>query len=329
MSSASAGEDAPVSPQVLEQAIDWQLRLGSGEAAPAEWRRLRQWLAADASHARAWAQLAALDAALLPAAEGSVRRLLVAPRRQRRRRAATALGVVFCAGLLALLPRQHPALFADHRTVAGERRSLTLPDRSALVLNSGTAIDVAFDARQRLIRLIAGEIHVETGHAAGESRAFVVETGEGSFRALGTRFSVRRLASGGTRVTVFESAVLARPATCSAAPATPCADERRLAAGRSLLMMDRPGEITAAAVAADAWTGGMFVAENLPLAVVVAELGRHRRGVLRVDPAVAALRVTGTFALDDTDLALDTLVAALPVRRQQLTRYWVTLAPRE
>ena len=40
---------------------------------------------------------------------------------------------------------------------------------------------------------------------------------------------------------------------------------------------------------------------------------------------VAALRVTGSFQLDDTDAALALVAHALPVRIERRTRYWVTV----
>jgi transmembrane sensor len=63
----------------------------------------------------------------------------------------------------------------------------------------------------------------------------------------------------------------------------------------------------------------------MPLGEWVAELGRYRRGVLRCDPAVAGLRVSGAFPLDDTDRALQLLADTFPVRHVWRTRYWVSV----
>jgi len=56
-----------------------------------------------------------------------------------------------------------------------------------------------------------------------------------------------------------------------------------------------------------------------------AELARYRSGVVRCDPAVADLRVSGVFSLRDTDRALENLTRGLPVDVVYRTRYWVTL----
>ncbi len=174
-----------------------------------------------------------------------------------------------------------------------------------------------------------GEIYVETAHGhPADPRPFIVSTPQGSLRALGTRFMVRRIDEG-TVLTVTEASVAARPASCAPAPDVPCAAERIVRAGESVLLRDGGlSAIRTAAPEADAWKDGMLVVENRPLAEVAAEIARYRSGTVRVDPQVAGLRVTGTVPLNDTDAALSALTAALPVQVVYRTRWWVTVAPR-
>ena len=72
---------------------------------------------------------------------------------------------------------------------------------------------------------------------------------------------------------------------------------------------------------------GLLPADRMRLNTLLAELSRYRPGVLRCSDAVAGLRVTGSFQLDDTDAALALLAQALPVRIERRTRYWVTVVP--
>ena len=74
-----------------------------------------------------------------------------------------------------------------------------------------------------------------------------------------------------------------------------------------------------------AWTEGMIIANGMRLHDFLAELARYRRGRLSCDPAIANLRVSGTYPLADTDLVLTTLPSTLPVEIHFLTRYWVTI----
>ena len=70
------------------------------------------------------------------------------------------------------------------------------------------------------------------------------------------------------------------------------------------------------------------MAQNQPLGDFLRELSRYRAGLLRWEPALEQLRVTGSFQLGNTDRILTLLAATLPLQVQTRTRYWVTLVPR-
>ena len=78
---------------------------------------------------------------------------------------------------------------------------------------------------------------------------------------------------------------------------------------------------------ADAWARGQLVADEQRLDDFLAELDRYRPGILRVDPQIAGLRLSGVFPLADTDRILATLPSVLPVRVQWRTRLWATVVP--
>ena len=65
-----------------------------------------------------------------------------------------ALAIGFAA---AVAERHVPlsGLLADHATRTGERRSVTLPDGSRVVLNTRSAIDVEFDEQRRAVVRVA------------------------------------------------------------------------------------------------------------------------------------------------------------------------------
>ncbi len=127
---------------------------------------------------------------------------------------------------------------------------------------------------------------------------------------LGTRFSVRQ-ETGTTLVTVIEARVALHPAQASGAPAI-------LNAGETA-RFDRHRWIARqqAKPADTAWVRGMLVADDMDLATWVAELARYRSDSITYDPAVRALRISGTFPLADTDRALAALASTLPVRLER------------
>ncbi|UMR31560.1 hypothetical protein MJ904_04885 [Massilia sp. MB5] len=123
-----------------------------------------------------------------------------------------------------------------------------------------------------------------------------------------------------TEVAVYEGAVEVRPLD---------APPQRLQAGQKLHFSDAAVSLLEAADEnATAWLQGMLVATDMPLERFVAALARYRHGRLAVDPALAALKVTGTYPLADTGKVLDMLGKALPLQVNYMTRYWVTLTPR-
>lgn len=330
------GASRPVSDAVLAAAIGWQLQMGSGEATPQDAESLRRWLDAHADHRRAWAQLGEIDAQLEPARRDGVRMLLVRDTASRRwKQSASVLGLLAAVLLgIGAIDRYEPlrTLSADYRTKTGERRTVVLPDHTVLHLDTRSAVDLAFDASRRAIVLRSGAIAVETSHAeAAETRPFVVLTPDGSFRALGTRFVVRRLDDGaeGTRLSVTQSAVAARPGACPADPDRTCEGERIAKQGESLVLhIGGASAVEPARTEVDAWKDGILVVDNRPLSEVVAEIARYRPGHLSVDPRVAGLRVTGTLPLADTDQALLALTAAVPVDVVSTTRWWTRIEPR-
>lgn len=310
----------PVPAHVLDAAIAWQLTLDS--SSPLEREEFAKWHAANEEHARAWRQLGMLDQRF-SVANGPARSALLQSRegiRRRVRKLGNGLASVVAVVGLTLFAADHylplDYWLADQRTATGEQRTVRLADGTVVNLNTHSAMDVRFDEKQRLIVLQEGEILIETGH--GDARPFLVETAEGSMRALGTRFLVKR-EDAGTRLSVLQSAVAAHPQSDP--------QEQILREGQQVLIRHNGlDSVMALNPGVDAWTRGMLVVDNARLEDLVHELGRYRRGHLGISPEVADLRITGSFPLHDTDKALNALLPTLPVQIEQHTPWWVTVA---
>lgn len=319
----------PLAESVADEAAEWLTLLMSGEAGDDDRRRWQAWRAAHPDHERAWRHIEAVTQrfkslaphagyqALSPHLDGT-------PGQGPRRRKALKLllwgAAAGTAGLLASRTQTWHQQLADHRTGTGEQRTLTLADGSRLTLGTASAIDVRFDGERRLLRLVAGEVLVATAHTLGappDPRPLVIETAQGSIRALGTRFGVRQHGAH-TGVAVLESAVEITPAD-GGSPQIVKAGERtsftRSAVDAPEMLAERD----------TAWARGQIIADDMPLGDFLAELARYRPGIVRCDPAVAGLRLSGVFPLHDTDRILATLPNVVPVQVRRHTRWWVVV----
>lgn len=321
-----------ISRATANAAADWLTLLMSGEAGEEQQRQWRQWRRANADHEAAWQHVESVTGRMKSLGPSPAYTALSAygasgrPSSTARRRTTRLLvwgGLLTSAGLLASRTATWQASTADCRSATGEQRSFALEDGTQLMLNTGSAVNLRFDARERRILLVAGEIMVATRHGPGlpaDPRPLLVETAEGSIRSLGTRFTVRQRPER-TSVAVLESAV---EISCRSA----LGSTRVLHAGEqtqfSREMVEAPGLADEQALA---WTRGQLLADEQRLDDFLAELDRYRPGMLRVDPQVAGLRLSGVFPLADTDRILATLPSVLPVRVQWRTRYWATIVP--
>ncbi|WP_025138282.1 FecR domain-containing protein [Achromobacter sp. DH1f] len=323
MTDASRVAQPALDPAILQQAAEWIAQLWSDDVTDQDRTDCARWRARHPDHEQAWQRLLAFEGKLLGLPRDAARHALHRPAtRAGRRRALRALSlgvIVLGAGYAARSTGTWQRAAADYRSATGEIRDLTLPDGTRVTLSTASAIDLRFSDTERLVVLRAGEILIATApDTAAQARPFLVRTQHGSVQALGTRYSVRD-DDDTTRVAVFEGAVEIRPMD---APGRAV----RLDAGQgSRFSRDRVEPPAAANDDAAAWSRGLLVADGMRLEDFTAELARYRSGVVRCDPAVADLRVSGVFSLRDTDRALENLTRGLPVAVVYRTRYWVTL----
>jgi transmembrane sensor len=297
--------------RAMERAAEWFVLLASGEASEADRASWQAWRGEHPSNEQAWqrAERSAARFADIPReqAAASLRALDLAhaPPSRSRRKGLVQLAVLLAAGAGGWQLYRASGRPADLITAIGEQREATLADGSRLVLDTGTAVDIGFSSDRRLVRLRSGRIMIAT--ALDPARPFVVETGDGRVRALGTRFTVQQ-EPGSTLVSVLEARVaLYGKQAPGEAPILSAGQAGRF--DRSGLIERRAAPATDAA-----WLRGMLVADDMRLADVVAQLARYRRGQLACDAAAGQLRISGTFPLRDTERALAAIGSTLPVR---------------
>ncbi|PVZ08827.1 MULTISPECIES: FecR family protein [unclassified Pseudomonas] len=308
--------------QMIAEAALWMAQLQDEHADAQVHRGFEAWRAQHPGHALAAQRMQALWGQFEPAHGAAGRAAFkrgLSP--SKRLGARSLLGLVGMASLAWALHGEVPVWLADQRTGVGERSEVTLADGSRVQLNSDSAIDIHLNGHQRVIELVRGEVWVIV--AKDPSRPFVVRTEQGSVTALGTRFVVRREGAEATRVSVVESAVAAQ--ANGEAPVRVAAGQWALLQGGQVSTPQRQAGVDPAG-----WTRGVLSLSNAPLVEVLDELARYRHGLLAYDrQALANLRVSGVFRLDDTDAALQALADNLPIDVSHVTQWYASVKPRK
>ena len=215
---------------------------------------------------------------------------------------------------------QHqPTFQQSFATARGEQKKINLPDGSTLWLDTATQAEVALYRQRR-------EVHLTDGQAlfavqSNPDQPFDVLAGDTRVTVVGTRFSVRRTHSGlgvegSINVAVEEGHV--RVANHSAAHKIDDAGASiELSAGQSVTVdaagTFSPVDRTAASITT--WHEGRVNFSGTPLAQALAEFERYGdTGLVIRDPAVAALKVNGSFDLRQINAFVRALPRVLPVR---------------
>ncbi|MCE5995346.1 FecR family protein [Pseudomonas sp. KCA11] len=302
----------------VKQAIQWMLRLRENGHDPALQHQCRQWRSARQEHEQAWQRVMHLhqdlDLRAIPGAGLALQTLETSQRRLQRRQALKLLGGVAMVGTATWLGKDLDAVNAwasDYATGTGERRSVALPDGSLMQLNTHSAVDLAFNDQQRLVRLKQGELMI----TCSPQHPLLVQTRDALLEGFEGRF-VARQDSDCTQVSVSHGRVaIHRPGN---------GQLQWIESGQNW-RLDAQGAHRLEQVDMDAmaWTDGLIVTRNMRLFDFLAQVSRYRHGYLGCSEDIADVRLSGVFRLEDPEKLLQLLPRTLPVRLRQRTRWWV------
>lgn len=300
--------------RALEESTRWFARLRSDTVSERERADFESWRDSSLANRRAYDELKGIWNAMDGLEAGPARRS------PEMRMAGFGLAGTIAATVAWLLIAMVAALppFAPdiYETAAGEQRSLPLADGSTVHLNTRTRIAVDLSEDRRHVRLDSGEALFDV--AADPARPFIIATGPGEIRVLGTRFNVRR-DTGSTDVAVIEGKVHVAAGDAetpgeNAATATLTAGQqvRIAAAGLSGVADINPGLIAS-------WRDGRLIYRGVPLSEVVRDLNRYLENAIRIgDSELENLTVTAVIRIEDRDSILAALDGALPLRKVSL-----------
>lgn len=260
MTDHASGGPGP-SPEVLEAAAQWFVRLQDGDASAEAFAEWNKWLGASSEHRLAYEelentilrlerlrhppQLPSLAQLAADAYDGSApidpSALQPSAVRKRLRNARTALlalaaAVVLMAfggsWFLSRVTLQPASESMNYRTAAAQTKLIELPEGSRVTLDADSELNVVLTSDRRALTLVRGEGYFQV--AKDRSRPFVVQAGATQVTAVGTAFNIRRSANR-TVVAVLEGKVelVAEPQSRPNAPApgSDRHDESRVTAG--------------------------------------------------------------------------------------------------
>jgi transmembrane sensor len=198
-------------------------------------------------------------------------------------------------------------------TRRGEVRVVTLDDGSVVTLNTSSRLSVDFSKAQRLVRLEEGEALFDV--AKDKSRPFIVEAGAAAMRAVGTSFTVKRVASNPVEILVREGVVeVSRPQ--APVPVRMTANMRMVATAASRDV--RPVAIAPEDVSREiAWKGGRIAFEGETLASAARAFERYSDiQIVIADPAVGREEISGLFATNDPVTFARAVASSLGLRAE-------------
>lgn len=340
------------SPEVIEAAAAAWLSLRDRGMSPTETAEFVRWLQQDPQHAATFAELDAVwkdfdRLGTVPSPTTTVPDAdLLAPRiRPRRHRTlawtAAALGAAAAIVLLLLTVSHFRSPRHTAETAVGAFQKLDLPDGSIAQLNTDSAIDTAFTATERRVRIVRGEVFFQV--TKDSARPFIVTSGSVAVRAVGTAFNVRQRADavevlvteGRVRVDDAHAGHSLLPAPVSTASSS-TEPPLLLAGERATVRLSAPATSAPAATVeqiaepaahrALAWQERRLEFDAVPLAEVVHEFNRYNRQQLVIaDSTLAAKRFSGNFRADSYEslvrlLETDFAVTALRTDREIVLR---------
>ncbi|KAE9650495.1 FecR domain-containing protein [Pseudomonas sp. PB106] len=301
---------------VARAAAQWLALLESGEASEADHAQLKTWRDSDSRHENAWQKIQLLRQRFSGLPAELAMATLDRPDLARRAALKRALGLAALVPAAWLISRQLPldVWRADLHTGTGERMQIPLADGSTLQLNTASAVNVDLASRQ--LTLVRGEMALNVPG----STALTINAPYGRIIVSRSEICVR-LNERDCNVSVVSGSVQLLPLH---GPAL------QLNAGQQVNLQPwGAGPVAMFDSQMPGWRDGVLMAHNQPLGEFLRELSRYRSGLLRWDPTLERLRITGSFRLDDTDKVLALLAASLPLEVHSRTRFWVTLTPRK
>ncbi len=302
---SESSDHLPELDALTQEAIDWVVRLRSGEATTDDVEALKRWRGQSPAHEQAFRHAAKLWRGYKTVAEQSpeessmpagVRVPAWANRRVARRAflggaiAASAAGYMIVRPPFGLWPSLHE-MSADYRTAKGEQRQVAFGPDVSLTLNTLTSIAVRSTTEDARIELISGEAAITAKVAS--AKPLVVIAGDGRIVASQANFNARCIDEMVSVTCIAGSVVVERGS--QSARLQPNQEISYTTSGLgSSIAVDSAQTIS--------WQSGLLIFHDKALSDVVEEINRYRPGRIVITSSGLRRRiVNATLHVDQLD----------------------------
>lgn len=310
--------------EVLEEAMDWFLRLRAPSRSHMDDLAFVAWIGRSTQHEQAWAKacrtweiMGETKPINIPVWQASPPQHFAKPRRFGRRYAVGIGIATLAACLIAAVvgPTVMTRYQADYTTATAEIRRITLEDGSTVDMSAASAIAVDFSGTARRVRLLSGEAFFDVHPDI--SRPFTVDAGgELNITVVGTAFDVNVMPQ-------VASIQLAHGAVDLLARKT--GHSMQLRPGDFVTLDRGSGQLSRASTDVEtiaAWRDGKLFVQDVAIKTVVAELQRyHPSWITMASGELGERRITGLYDLSNPDRALEALVSPYGAKVHHVSPY--------
>lgn len=287
---------------LTEQAATWFLRIQQSNCSDADQKAFKVWMAASEANRAEYQQYTRLWQ--------NLDQLERKPKQSSSKKAYLAITSVMMLMIMFGSLQWLSGYEEIHTTAVGDRHQITLADGTTIDMNTDTVIRAALWGFSRKVTLERGEASFKIGDES--FRPFVVFSGNGTLRDIGTEFNVVKQADT-TTVSVLEGAVEVTLDNQSQAT-------KLLYGGQQLTYSnyDISSISPVNAEATAAWHKDRLIFRELPLDEVVQQINRyHVRPIRLGDQQLSQLKVSGEFNSTDRAGLIQALKTLLPLRSSE------------
>lgn len=233
-----------------------------------------------------------------------------------RRSVPLLIAATFCVALVLAtvwLGPLVPAHSTSFATATGQQRTVVLKDGTRLELNTRTSVRAAFEPGRRTIWLDRGEAFFDVAHDS--ARPLIVHAGSHYVTVLGTKFGVRRRADGVTVAVLGGAVQLDREGEQDSRAAVLRRGDIAISRGASTAISYGSYQAVENLLS---WREGLIIFNRTRLADALAEFERYGGRRFEVaDSRAAAMRIGGSFDVEDVDAFLELLQEVYGLRVQR------------